>query len=157
MGNKLRMLFIHCLIVIVFYACNNVDVNKEPLQSNSITYDSLLGTWAYCENDDYTELEISDSLYWYIDQGDPDYIGPVIPFPYILRSDSLFVLYGDGSMKVDKQWKIYLKGDSLRIQSSYGTFHCIRIYPRKISEWELKNSDKYKIEFRNRAKAFKCP
>jgi hypothetical protein len=124
-----------------------------PIDCKTPLIDQIKGTWAYYDKSDgYAELEISDSLYWYVDEG--HYIGPVIPLAYRLEGDSLFTLYDDGDK--DRAWTIFYQ-DSLTIhlKNQFDYFVCKRINPRlKISDWKEKDSTIYDKEFLDREREF---
>ena len=137
-------------------SCGSEDTPSDHFPVDCVTprIDQIKGTWAYYdESDGYAELEISDSLYWYIDQG-AHYIGPLIPLAYKLEGDSLFTLYDDGDK--DRGWKIcYRDSLTIRIKNQFDYFVCKRINPRlKISDWTEKDSTIYDKEFLKREKEF---
>ena len=79
-------------------SCLN-DTNQEAGKFNS---DTIKGHWRCKTSDGYNELQISDSLYYYIYEG--DYIGPVIPIPYKIEIKAKYVLgigiYMTGAHKI---------------------------------------------------------
>jgi hypothetical protein len=143
------------ILINIFMGCGseNKPFDNFPIDCVTPRFDQIHGTWAYYDKSDgYAELEISDSLYWYVDYG--NYEGPLVALAYKLQGDSLFTLDDDGNK--DRGWEMCFQDSlTIRIKNQFDYFVCKKINPRlKISNWTVKDSTIYDDEFLTREKDF---
>ncbi|MEW6470240.1 MAG: hypothetical protein AB1458_15095 [Bacteroidota bacterium] len=142
---KLLNVFIFCALV---FSCASP---PPPLQ---VTKEVIQGTWQFIDSDSmYTEVEISDSLYFYVHA--PMRIEPVEPILYSFSSDSLYFLYDDG--EVWKSFYLAMPDSNTLVfgNPDEGENRCNRIYPRlKLSDWTRERDFTYDSLLLAREKRF---
>jgi len=145
----MKQLLTYILLFSAFVSCSN-ESTKKP---DKVDYNSLKGHWQCETKDGYTELQISDSLYYYVDEG--GYIGSVVPIPYKIKNDSLFWLDDLGEK---------LKGFKI-IQSNSTTLILVNKFEGEqiwnkfdtyieIKQWNKENDSIIKFEFLKREKEY---
>src|SRR5687767_1133051 len=83
------------LFLFFVFACG------DPEPELKVSKDLLQGTWQFFDKDSvYTEMEISDSVYFYVHT--PMYILRAEPVLYSVMGDSFHLVYEDG-----EKWKSY--------------------------------------------------
>ncbi|MFT4523837.1 MAG: hypothetical protein ACI8ZN_002794 [Bacteroidia bacterium] len=127
---KLRLIVL-CLLT----SCiNNA---TKPVSKKSIDLEQIEGHWRCNKGPDlsYNELQISDSLYYYVDYGDYNDVGPVLPVPYKVVNDSFFWLSDHG--RIRRSYKIIKIDSDSMILEHYG--NGIERWSRFDPELEIKN------------------
>ena len=130
----------YIIILLFFSSCGN-----RQSENLKITDELLKGTWQFFDADSiYTEMEISDSVYFYVHA--PMNIFRAEPSPFAIDSSGLYLklFYDDGEV-----WQSYelIMPDSFTLKMSSedaGQFICKKIYPKmKISSWKIENKFAY--------------
>ena len=130
---------------IILTSCSN-DLKQD---SGKINHDSIVGHWRCETTYGYTELQVSDSLYYYIDDG--EYIGPVVPIPYKIENDSLFWLEERGDKR--RGFKIIgCDSELLILKNKFdGKERWKKFVPKlEIKYWTMQNDSMYDSEFLKR-------
>lgn len=138
----MKIIFLY-FIPLLFISCLNQDVK-------TFDYSCIYGHWRYYDaREGYTELQISDSLYYYVDGGG-EYTGPVLPIPYRIEEDSLFWLEDWGEKR--KGFKIEVLDSLLVLETKYyGIENWEKFNPNlAIKNWTMENDSFYDLEFLER-------
>lgn len=142
---------IFIISLLFFTSC----VNKQD-ENLKITVELLKGTWQFFDADSvYTEMEISDSVYFYVHA--PMNIFRAEPSTFSVDTSGLYftLLYDDGEV-----WQKYelIIPDSFTLKMAnedVGQFICKKIYPkRKISTWKQEEKFTFDSLFLAREKKF---